>query len=287
MERRADAQGVLMVRAVPDAAPERSRPLLRSPFLTTVLGLGLTLGVGLSAGLVLWSARAPRERSRPVLAAGLAALLEPPARAERMPVVSVPCASPPEIATDLALLARTSPPLDPSRPIARERDWLAAFLELERTRPGALEARGAELLGHDGPRAERVAWLRALLQTGSPRAADWLARAVRTQATDSGPDAESVASTALELLGRAAARNEEARRALFALAFAEPGLAPALRRRAAGSYARTCDESGLLVLRPALLCEADALLIGGVRAALEERDPSTATACLLAEWPRP
>jgi hypothetical protein len=166
----------------------------------------------------------------------------------------------------------------------KEREFLAAFLALERAEPGALAERAEAVLAKGGPRAEKVALLRALEESGSKERLRWLEHAARTQPDDSGPDGVSVASFAIGELVAASRAERAARPALLRLAFETRGLAPALRRSAAVGYARNADDLELDALRVPLARENDELLVAGVLAALGERTESPLAARLLAAF---
>ena len=166
----------------------------------------------------------------------------------------------------------------------KEREFLTGFLAMVREQPGELEARAEAVLAGDGPRAEKVALLRALEQSGSKERLRWLEHAVRTQPDDSGPDGVSVASFALGELVAAARAEHEARPVLWCLAFETRGLEPGLRRNAAVGYARCANDLELDGLRVALAREDDELLAAGVLAALRERTECPRAARLLVEF---
>jgi len=153
----------------------------------------------------------------------------------------------------------------------KEREFLAAFLALERAQPGALETCARNVLESDDPPAEKVALLRALEESGSSAAARWLEHAVRTLPDDSGPHGEALPSFALDRLARLAGKDELPRAALARLAFEERDLAGSLRRRAAAAFAAVCSGPELDFLRVRLARETDELLVAGVLSALEPR----------------
>jgi hypothetical protein len=153
----------------------------------------------------------------------------------------------------------------------KEREFLAGFLALARSEPGALEARAARVIEGDGPAAEKVALLRALRQSGSSESVRWLEHAVRTQPDESGPHAESLPSFALDALARRAVADEASRAALAHLAFEDRCLALQLRRRAAAAFAGACAGSELESLRVLLGREPDDQLVAGALSALEPR----------------
>jgi hypothetical protein len=168
-----------------------------------------------------------------------------------------------------------------------EREYLAAFEALERCRPGMLAAQAQERLVGCGTRAEKVGLLRALRAVDAPGSVRWLEFAVRTGVDDSGPHAESLAAFATDVLAELAVRMDGARQALGRLALENPDASPALRRRAAGAFARTAGEAELTGLRPTLARSKDELLVAGILAVLETRPESPAAARILAEFGRP
>lgn len=248
------------------------------PLLLGFLGLG-------GAGLVwwTWSMEAPRAGTETLARAASAALV--PAQPEE-PLGLV---GPREIrAPAAALQARPTGPqevLEPGTPARAEREFLASFLTLGRSQPGALEGRAAEILSGAGPDVEKVALLRALLECRSPEALTWLTRTVRTQPDRASPEARSVASQALAMLAGEAKREPAACRALAGLAFEDERLALGLRRRAASAYARHCSEAELDDLRSRLLHEPDAQLVAGARASLAERERTPRVERILLDFP--
>jgi hypothetical protein len=174
---------------------------------------------------------------------------------------------------DLSLQASEDPSGAPGPRARSAKDHLAEFTALAAS-PGALEARAAEVLGGDGPLAEKAALLRALRSCASPQSLTWHEHAVRAGDAD-------LARTALTAIVRDAGRDGAARSALARLAFEPPALASELRCRAAAGFARHCDEDGLARLGIELGRQTDALLVEGVLAAVAERDPSTGRTRLL------
>jgi hypothetical protein len=165
-----------------------------------------------------------------------------------------------------------------------EREFLAGFLAQESARPGALEERAEALIGGSGSNAEKVGFLRALEQCGSPQHLVWLERSVSSLPAESGPHGVSVAHYALQRLMATARTNGAALGALRRLAFEARGLEPDLRRSAALGLAQGAGEAELGELRAALAREADPLLVAGVVAALRDRPASVQSARLLAEY---
>lgn len=252
-------------------------PDSRGPLLLGLLGLG---GVGLLALLE----RAPRTPLGGALPAPGAAGEQSAARLVR--VAPTAARAPEAIPGSLAAAAEDELPTPPSeRPAQTERDFLARWRALAGAQPGALEAQAARVLAGAGPGVEKVALLRALVESGSPEAPRWLAHAVRTQPDTASAQARSVASYALDVLAREAARDAGARTLLCELAFAEPSLSPPLRRLAASAFARHCPEDELDLLRNALLAEPDLLLVQGALAGLAERDASPGLARLQLDFP--
>lgn len=173
---------------------------------------------------------------------------------------------------------------------ARERDWYSEWLRLEREQSGVLSAKAAELLAGDGPRAQKVAFLRALVDARVVDAARWLEHTVRTLPDAGGPRGESVPAVALGLMGRAAVTDRAVRAKLGELAFDATDLHGNLRRRAAAEFARRCGSDELQALRQRLLREPDRSITASALAELDARAKEPAVASWLAEfadWPRP
>jgi len=248
------------------------------PLLLGLYGLG---GAGI-AGAVLGGEGGERAASPrpPAVEAPVRVAAEPvaPARAP----VEVLAAAVPALAPEPALAEGAA---DAHRPARTEREFLDRWRALERTAPGVLEARAETTLA--GPRedADKVAFLRALRESGSPEADRWLAHAVRTLPDEPSAHARSVASFALDALCREAACGRAVSDLLAGLAFDCPAPSPALRRRAAAAYARHAPDAELSSLRRALLAETDELLVAGVLASLAEREPSPALTALQLELP--
>jgi hypothetical protein len=165
-----------------------------------------------------------------------------------------------------------------------EREFLEAFLDLERARVGTLDERAQALLSGNGSNAEKVAFLRALEQCGSQQHMAWLERSASSLPDESGPHGVSVARYALERLTAASRTDAAALGALRRLAFETRGLAPDLRRSAALGLAQNASDMEVGELRASLARETDAVLIAGVVAALRDRPASPGTARLLAEF---
>lgn len=165
-----------------------------------------------------------------------------------------------------------------------ERDFLEAFLALEREAHGTLAAQAEERLEGTSSGAEKVGFLRALARLDPAGSVRWLEHAVRTLPATLDSDGASVAAYALGVLACRAPREEAPRRALERLALWEVGLEPALRRSAAAEYARSAPDVELELLRPALAGANDELFVAGVQAVLETRTDAGAAARLLAQF---
>ena len=146
--------------------------------------------------------------------------------------------------------------------------------------PGELEASAEEILRGAGPDAEKVALLRALADCGSERAADSYLLAVRELPDVSDPQGESVASTALLLLDRRAARDAPARAILRRAAFEAPLPPPRARARAAASFFLWATPEELLGARDELIREWDPQVLESALEALS-RNPNTGVAAQL------
>lgn len=249
----------------------------------------------MAAGLGLWAARrgatSQSSAAAPVFAergddpAGGAV----PAARDLAPVPARPgLDAPSERRIEDAAEPEAAPPIDPAH--ARERDWYAEFMRESRARRGALEELAEGLLAGDGPRAQKVALLRALLDSGSADALNWLEHAARTVPDGDGARGESVPFAALGLLGKSAPREPAARATLARLAFESPELHVALRRRSASLYAAHCDVGELSELRRRLYRETNGTITGSALAALDSRASEPEVRRWLAEFddhPRP
>jgi hypothetical protein len=145
---------------------------------------------------------------------------------------------------------------------------------------GELEASAEEILRGAGPDAEKVALLRALGDCGSERAADFYLLALRELPDVSDPQGESVASTALLLLDRRAARDAQAREILRRAAFEPPLPPPRSRARAAAGFFLQATEEELLGARDELTREWDPQFLESALEALS-RNPNTDVAAVL------
>jgi hypothetical protein len=179
-------------------------------------------------------------------------------------------------------------PLDPE--LARTRDWYGEYLRLEHGREGALGELASDVLAGEGPRAQKIALLRALHDAPATDKLRWFEHAVRTLPDVVGARGESVPSHALGLIARAAPREPASRAKLAELAFRAPKLQASLRRRSAAFYAAHCPVAELVDLRRQLYQEPDRSIAGAALAALDKRANEHAVALLLvefAEWERP
>lgn len=151
-------------------------------------------------------------------------------------------------------------------PPRTEREHYERFLALSRA--GELEAAAAEL-GAAAPAAQRVALLRALVETGSPAAEEHLVAALRAPLAPSGLAGEPVPSFAVRYLGERAPRDAVARAALRRAVFGPgPPIDANLRRRGAAHLAASEAGPELRALGDRLAFETDELLVRGALVAL-------------------
>jgi len=265
----------------------------------------IALGLASTIGAWLWATRAPLAPNGPSDAS-----LLPSERAQRGSDAAVETdplrapqrleARPPDTAQELAVqqasleqLAELQEdelrsPLDPKR--ARTRDWYGEYLRLEHDRAGALGELASDALAGDGPRAQKVALLRALHDAPAADAMQWLEHAARSLSDVVGARGESVPSLAIGLIARAAPREPVARATLAELAFRAPEVQASLRRRSAALYAAHCPVPELGDLRRQLLQEADKSIAGAALASLDARANDLSIALWLIEfeaWERP
>lgn len=173
---------------------------------------------------------------------------------------------------------------------ARTRDWYGEFLRQEQARAGALGEVASDVLAGDGPRAQKIALLRALQDAPAADAMHWFEHAVRTLPDLAGARGASVPSFALGLIARAAPREPAARAKLAELAFRAPEVLASLRRRSAALYAAHCPVNELGDLRRQLLQEPDKSIAGAALAAVDARANEHPVALWLVEfeeWERP
>ncbi|MBK7642615.1 MAG: hypothetical protein IPJ19_06120 [Planctomycetes bacterium] len=166
----------------------------------------------------------------------------------------------------------------------KEREYYAEFLALETDTPGALDLRARDVLASAGSAAEKVALLRAASQKETPHAADWLELTLRTS-EDRRARGGSLASFALELLGRRALTHEHDRDALESLCLSNPIEDLALRRRTTAKFAAAADDAGLARLAGALLREQDDLVIASALSSLQGREKTGEVQRILEQWP--
>lgn len=173
---------------------------------------------------------------------------------------------------------------------ASERELYAGFRRQVQAGASAIDEIAAKVLAGDGPRAQKVALLRALQDAEAPSALDWIEYAVRTLPDVGGARGESVPLSALGLMERAASRDPDARERLARLAFESPGIHVNLQRRAAEHYAMHCELTELGELRHRLYRATDDSVRAASLAALDRRANEPYLQRWLAEfedWPRP
>lgn len=161
-----------------------------------------------------------------------------------------------------------------------EHELFDAFLRAEDELPGALDAIADTVLAGDGTKAEKVALLRAVAETGSSRREALYLKAIRELPEDGSHTGVSVPSFALLDLDRRAARDAWARRALAEAAFGEPRIASAHRARAATSLFLHAPAEELTLLRDDLIAEPEGVLLESALEALG-RNPNRAQADIL------
>jgi hypothetical protein len=211
-----------------------------------------------------------------VRVAGTGAALPASEPEVRLPLARASGAAPREVPKDHAG-ARSSA----SR---KEREYYADYLALEQQVPGSLDAHARNVLAGQGPAAEKVALLRAVCTMRTPLAANWLELAVRAPGK-ADARGESVASFALEQLGRHAVASASGREALQMLCLGDPLPELALRRRATAKFAAVAGDDGLARLAQALLRESDELVIASALSSLRGRPKTPAVQRILDLWP--
>jgi hypothetical protein len=246
------------------------------------MGLPALAGVALAATAAawLWPVGA-RTAPAPAPAAGVD--VEPErASADGVEAVRIPLAAP--VREESA--SRTAPrreandaagaPLLDERERARESEHYARFLALDAQ---GLEAQAARVLEGPGPDCEKVALLRALESSGSPRLHSWLEHALLRLPDVSGPAGDSVPGFALARLARSAAHDASARSALERVAFGAPRAPERLRRLAVTAWACSATEDELWRLASHLSYEQDALVKASAAEALSRnRSPAAVAA---------
>jgi hypothetical protein len=166
-------------------------------------------------------------------------------------------------------------PLVPFAASGSSEDASAGLDELERAAERAL--------AEDCPEAEEIDALRAVWKSSSPRAAELLATAVRTQSDSSRPESVSVPRFALACLLRDAALEERARRGLASVAW-EEGAPAELRALAAAGLAAVAGSEGAREIVFRLRTEHDARVRDAALVALRK---NPAAADVLAGWSEP
>jgi hypothetical protein len=137
----------------------------------------------------------------------------------------------------------------------KEREFFARFVALS---DEALAAEVKPVLASDGPNAEKVALLRALLERRLECTSDAFAIAVGALPDASGAWGESVPRTALRFLRESAARDPLACEILERIAWKlDPPAPEALRRLAVASCVSFSSTSDLRRLAPTLLRETE------------------------------
>jgi hypothetical protein len=137
----------------------------------------------------------------------------------------------------------------------KEREFFARFSALA---DDALAAEVRPVLASDGPNAEKVALLRAVLERRLECTSDAFASAVGALPDASGAWGESVPRTALRLLRERAARDPLAREILERIAWKlDPPAPEALRRLAVASSVSFSSASDLRRIAPTLLRETE------------------------------
>lgn len=148
-------------------------------------------------------------------------------------------------------------------------DPYAEFLALARRDPGGLAERAREELLGEGPDARKIALLRALAETGSPRAHELFALAILTLPVRSTAHSSSVPEYAVHSLGQRAEGDGAARAVLRSVAFGpDRSREPSLRLQAAIHLGRTSTDSELQTLAAIVRAEPDELLRAGFAAGL-------------------
>ena len=183
---------------------------------------------------------------------------------------------------------------DPTAPLGVVLDWNEpaegawhASLRAAATQDGALERLAEPILLGRGPDSARVALLRVLYETRSPRLAECFDRALRTLPDVSTPRGESVPSFAIGYLGRHAAVDAQARQVLERAAFGgDTPLSPGLRRRAAALLAQVAPAAELFALVGRLAMETDRELVNGTIAAIADNADADAARAALARLGR-
>ena len=262
----------------------------------------ITLAAAFAAGGWWWAVRAPQATDVSVEGAllpseGALRSSDAPAASDSLVAPRRSEARPSSTASELASAqARQAQleeddlhsPFDPEH--ARPRDWYGHYLRLEHGREGALGGLASDVLAGEGPRAQKVALLRALHDAPAPDAMRWFEHAVRTLPDVVSARGESVPSYALGLIARAAPREPVVRKKLADLAFRAPTLQASLRRRSAALYAAHCPAAEFVDLRRQLYQEPDKSIAGAALAALDLRANEHSVTLLLAEfaeWERP
>jgi hypothetical protein len=185
---------------------------------------------------------------------------------------------------DLSASDETEAPAPARTPRAprTESEFLRDLLSRTGGDAAALEAATRSALAGDGPDCEKVAALKAVVQTRSPAADDLLASAVESLLDRSSPNGESVPRFALRLLAERAPREAGARVQLLRLAYVEP-LDRGLRASAASAYSLAADEGEIRGLVAALANETDPLVRAGALEALGRNPHTRAADAVLAQ----
>ena len=180
--------------------------------------------------------------------------------------------------------------VDPLRdPLARagEREHYQRFARMAAESSSALEARAPTVLFGAGPDCEKVAFLRALVDSGSAQSGAWLETAVLALPDEPSAAGESVPGFAMQRLAGHAALDPLTRSSLERIAFAAPRrAAERLRRQAATALAQTASPAELVRMAADLAREESALLRSSVLEALSRHPDPDAVAAAFGALPQ-
>jgi hypothetical protein len=145
-----------------------------------------------------------------------------------------------------------------SRDKRKEKDFYTEFVALAAQTPDALERAAPGVLSGEGPDCEKVALLRALHDSGSPRTGAFFALAIASLPDASSAQGESVPRFALRFLSQRVSREPDAKRALESIVWSAFPPAPSvLRRDGAIALASAASESELWRVAARLSAETD------------------------------